>query len=93
MIQEFGDKETKLIWEGISSKKIPYKIQNVARRKLRMMNNTQDILDLIIPSPNNIEKLKGKLKEYYSIQINKQWRIIFKWKKNDMYEVKIIDDH
>jgi proteic killer suppression protein len=93
MIKEFGDKETNLIWEGIRSKKLPYEIQDIARRKLRMINNAQDILDLRIPPANNLEKLKGNLKEYYSIRINKQWRIIFKWKNNDAYDVKIIDYH
>jgi len=93
MIKEFGDKETNLIWEGIRSKKLPYEIQNIARRKMRMINNAQDILDLRIPPANNLEKLKGNLKEYYSIRINKQWRIIFKWKNNDAYDVKIIDYH
>lgn len=93
MIKKFGDKETNLIWEGIRSKKLPYEIQDIARRKLRMINNAQDILDLRIPPANKLEKLKGNLKEYYSIRINKQWRIIFKWKNNDTYDVKIIDYH
>ena len=93
MIKEFGDKETNLIWEGIRSKKLPYEIQNIARRKLRMLNNAQDITDLRIPPANNLEKLKGNLKEYYSIRINKQWRIIFKWKNYDAYDIKIIDYH
>jgi len=93
MIKEFGDKETELIWNGIRSKKLPNEIQDVARRKLRMINNSQDINDLRIPPANHLEKLKGELNEYYSIRINLQWRIIFNWRNNDAFDVKIIDYH
>lgn len=93
MIKEFGDKESEIIWKGIRSKKLPNKIQNVTRRKLRMLNNAQEVSDLRIPPANRLEKLKGDLKEYYSIRINNQWRIIFKWKNNDAYDVKIVDYH
>lgn len=58
-----------------------------------MINNAQNIGDLKIPPANNFEKLKGDLKEYYSIRINKHWRIIFKWKNNDAFDVQIIDYH
>jgi proteic killer suppression protein len=91
MIRSFGDKETKKIWEGIVSKKLPFDIQNVARRKLRMINSSQDINDLRIPPANRLEKLKGNLSSNYSIRINNQWRIIFEWKNDDAYEVKILD--
>ncbi len=89
----FGDKETERIWEGEISKKFPREIQDVARRKLRMINNSTDINDLRIPPANHLEKLKGDLKEYYSIRINKQWRIIFKWKNTNAFEISIIDYH
>lgn len=93
MIKEFGDNETKKIWNGIRSKKLPSEIQNVARRKLRMLNNAHDVTDLRIPPANRLERLKGDLKEYYSIRINNQWRVIFRWKNNDAYDVKIVDYH
>jgi toxin HigB-1 len=93
MIKEFGDKESEKIWDGTQSKKLPSEIQNVARRKFRMLNNAQNVNDLRIPPANRLEKLKGDLKEYYSIRINNQWRIIFQWKNNDAYDVKIIDYH
>ena len=89
MIKEFGNKETEKIWNGIRSKKLPSEIQNVARRKLRMLNNAFDISDLRIPPANRLEKLKGNLSEYHSIRINNQWRIVFKWLNDDAYEVKI----
>jgi len=93
MIKSFGDKEGEKIWNGIPSRKLPLEIQDVARRKLRMINNAQDIDDLRIPPSNRLEKLKGDLQDYYSIRINMQWRIIFKWVSNDAYETKIVDYH
>lgn len=93
MIKAFGDKETEKIWNGIRSKKLPGEIQNVARRKLRMLNNAVDINDLRIPPANRLEKLKSDLSEYHGMRINNQWRIIFKWLNNDAYDVKIVDYH
>ena len=93
MIKAFGNKETELIWIGIHSRKLPNEIQDIARRKLRMINSSQDINDLRIPPANHLEKLKGELFDYYSIRINIQWRIIFTWKNNDAYDVKILDYH
>ena len=93
MIKEFGDKESEKIWNGLSSKKLPIDIQNVARRKLRMINNSNDINDLRIPPANRLEKLKGNLSNYYSIRINNQWKIIFIWENNDAYDIKIVDYH
>ena len=93
MIISFGSKHTEQIWNGIRVKKFPNEIQNVARRKLRMLNNSLDISDLRIPPSNRLEKLTGKLKEFYSIRINKQWRIIFIWGDGNASEVEIIDYH
>lgn len=93
MIKVFGDKESEKIWNGIRSKKLPSEIQHVARRKLRMINNAQEVNDLRIPPANRLEKLKGDLKEYHNIRINNQWRIIFQWKNDDAYDVNIIDYH
>ena len=93
MIKTFGDKESEKIWNGIRSKKLPNEIQDVARRKLRMLNNAQDVNDLRIPPANRLEKLKGNLEDNYSIRINNQWRIIFQWFNNDSYDVKIVDYH
>ena len=93
MIKTFGDKESEKIWNGIRSKKLPNEIQDVARRKFRMLNNAQDVNDLRIPPANRLEKLKGNLEDYYSIRINNQWRIIFQWINNDSYDVKIVDYH
>lgn len=93
MIKSFGDKETEKIWNGIQSKKLPAEIQNVARRKLRMINNAQNVNDLRIPPANHLEKLSGNLSGLYSIRINNQWRIIFNWENDNAFEVQIIDYH
>jgi len=93
MIISFRTKETEKIWNGIRIKKLPNEIQNVGRRKMRMLNNSQDIADLRIPPSNRLEKLTENLKEYYSIRINKQWRIIFIWNSGNASEVEIVDYH
>jgi len=93
MIISFGSKETESIWNGVRLKKMPLDIQNVGRRKLRMLNNSQDLSDLRIPPSNRLEKLTGKLKDFYSIRINKQWRVIFKWSRGNASNVEIIDYH
>ena len=93
MIKAFDDRETEKIWNGIMSKKLPIEIQDIARRKLRMLNSAQNLSDLRIPPANKLEKLKGILQEFYSIRINNKWRIVFQWIGNDAYEVKIVDYH
>ncbi len=93
MILSFGDKETKKIWEGERIKKLSMELQEIARRKLRMLNNSQDLKDLLIPPANRLEKLSGNLKGFYSIRINNQWRVIFKWQSGNAKDVEIIDYH
>ncbi len=93
MIISFGNKETEKIWEGERVSGLPNEIQEKGRRKLRMINNSQDLRDLQVPSSNKLEKLKGDLKAYYSIRINDQWRILFKWDAGFASEVKIVDYH
>ncbi|TAL69830.1 MAG: plasmid maintenance system killer family protein [Bacteroidetes bacterium] len=93
MIISFGNKVTESIWNGDRVKNLPLEIQKVGRRKLRMLNNSQNLSDLRIPPSNRLEKLSGKLNEFYCIRINNQWRIIFKWIDGNAEEVFIIDYH
>ncbi len=93
MIISFGNPETEKIWNGVLVKKLPKQIQDIGRRKLRMLNNSIDLSDLKIPPSNRLEKLSGKLKKFYSIRINDQWRIIFKWEAGNASEVEILDYH
>lgn len=93
MLTSFGNKNTQKIWEGERVKGLPTEVQETARRKLRMLNNAQNLTDLKIPPSNRLEKLKGNLKYFYSIRVNDQWRIIFKWNNGNADEVELIDDH
>ena len=93
MIVSFGSKETEKIWQGQRVSKIPLTVQEIGRRKLRMINNAVDLADLRIPPANRREKLSGGLNNSYSIRINDQWRIIFKWNTGNASEIEIIDYH
>lgn len=93
MIISFGNKDTEKIWNGERVKSLPNEVQQIGRRKLRMLNNSQNLADLKIPPSNRLEKLSGNLKNFYSIRINDQWRIIFKWNNNHSSEVEIVDYH
>ncbi len=93
MITSFGSKETEKIWNGDRVKNLSLEIQQIGRRKLRMLNNSQNLIDLKIPPSNQLESLKGDRKGQYSIRINKQWRICFEWNEGNAYQVEIVDYH
>jgi len=93
MIISFRSKETEKVWYGEFSKKLPPDIQKIARRKLRMLNNSSTINDLRIPPSNMLESLKGDRKGQYSIRINDQWRICFEWENGHCLNVEIADYH
>ena len=93
MIVSFGSKETEKIWNGERVKNLPLEIQQIGRRKLRMLNNSQNMKDLRVPPSNKLEKLSGKMSDFYSIRINDQWRIVFKWDSSNASEVTIMDYH
>ena len=93
MILSFRSRETEKIWNGERVKNLPPDIQQIGRRKLRMLNNSQNLADLRIPPSNRLEKLSGKKNDFYSIRINDQWRIIFKWEDGNATEVTIMDYH
>ena len=93
MIKSFQDSENQRVFSGIKSRKLPDSIQNMARRKLRMLDHAHVIEDLRIPPENRLEHLSGNLQEFWSIRINIQWRIIFKWIEGKAHDVRIIDYH
>ena len=93
MIKSFKEKETEKIYRKEVSKKIPRGIQQVAIRKLRMINNAKNINDMRIPPANRLEKLSGNRKGQHSIRINDQWRVCFVWRSGEAYEVDITDYH
>lgn len=93
MIVSFGNTDTEKIWNGIRVKGLPGEVQEIGRRKLRMLNNSTNLIDLKVPPSNRLEKLSGRMKEFYSIRINDQWRITFRWKSGNAFEVEILDYH
>ncbi len=93
MIRAFADKEAEKTWQGTPSRRLPTDIQQVARRKLRMLNNAATLEDLRIPPANRLETLKGNRKSQHSIRINNQWRICFHWREGDAFDVEIVDYH
>lgn len=93
MIRNFADKEAQKIWDGMPSRRLPSDIQNVTRRKLRMLNNAATLDDLRMPPANRLESLKGNRKGRHCIRINDQWRICFRWADGDAHEVEIVDYH
>ena len=93
MITSFGTKETEKIWNGDRVKNLPQEIQQIGRRKLRMLNNSLNLIDLKIPPSNKLEKLSGKMNDFYSIRINDRWRIVFKWDNGNSSAVTIMDYH
>ena len=93
MIKSFRDKETEKIFNRQRSRKLPSDIQQIALRKLRMLNRSQSLQDLRTPPSNRLEKLSGNRQGQYSIRINNQWRICFIWQDSDAYNVEIVDYH
>ncbi|HET7413098.1 MAG TPA: type II toxin-antitoxin system RelE/ParE family toxin [Pararhizobium sp.] len=93
MIKSFADPETKLIWSGRRSRKLPPDIQAVALRKLRMLNQARSLSDMRIPPGNRLEALKGSRAGQHSIRINDQWRICFVWRDGGPENVSIVDYH
>ncbi len=93
VIESFGDSATESIYRGLRVRGLPGEIQERARRKLRMLNQARIVEDLQIPPGNRLEQLKGKLAGFWSIRINQQWRVIFRWEDGLKHEVKIIDYH
>lgn len=93
MIRSFADTETERVWKGERSPQLPTDIQQTARRKLRAVNRATAPRQLAIPSGNRFKVLKGDRKGTYSVRINDQWRITFRWSGGDAHDVRIEDYH
>jgi proteic killer suppression protein len=93
VIESLASEETKKIFLGKTSTKLPKDIQRTARRKLIYIDDAEDLQDLLAPPGNRLEKLKGARAGQYSIRINDQWRICFEWKNNKSKNVEIVDYH
>lgn len=93
MICSFRCKETKKIFERTYSRKLPHGIQDLAFRKLRMLHRSQNLDDLRVPPANRLEALQGDRKGTFSIRINAQYRLCFRWTEGHAYDVEIVDCH
>ena len=93
VIRTFKNEITEKIYQRLPSRKIPLDVQQVALRKLRMLNNAISIKDLRVPPANRLEKLTGDRIGQWSIRINDQWHICFEWRERDAYNVEIVDYH
>ena len=93
MIKSFTCKETERLFRREFSRKLPESIQQIAIRKLWMLDAAPDLAALRIPPSNHLEALRGERKGQYSIRINRQWRICFRWQTSDAYDVEIVDYH
>ena len=92
MIKPFGDRRTEALFADAFVREF-HGFARSAKRKLEAINAAASSTDLAVPPSNRLEKLRGQLSGYYSIRINDQWRVIFKWIDNHAYEVSITDYH
>jgi len=93
VINSFKDEETEKVYNAVRSKRLPADIQQTALRKLKYLNNTQDLNDLRIPPGNRLEALHGDRQGQHSIRINDQWRVCFTWNRTGADDVEIVDYH
>jgi proteic killer suppression protein len=93
VILSFASEETRKVYLGTVSTKLPRDIQRAARRKLLYLDDAEDLQDLLAPPGNHLEKLKGNRSGQYSIRINDQWRICFEWIDKKAKNVEIVDYH
>ncbi len=96
MISSFGDKLTEALYYGTAHKDLRRLLPEISRRalnKLDMINAAHDVLDLRSPPGNRLEMLQGDLAGMFSIRVNDQWRIVFRWQDGNAYEVRFADYH
>jgi len=93
VIKTFKDESTQKVYQRQVVRKLPLEIQQVALRKLRMINNAASLTDLRVSPANRLEKLSGDRTGQWSIRINDQWRVCFEWRDKDAYQVEIVDYH
>jgi proteic killer suppression protein len=93
MIKTFASKETQKLFQREVSRVLPMDIQRKARQKLEILDAAEKLDDLKAPPGNRLEKLSGNREGQHSIRINQQWRVCFRWKNGDCYDVEIVDYH
>lgn len=93
MIRDFANRDTELIWQGVRSRRLPEDVQRTGLRKLMYLDRARAIADLRAPPGNRLEQLRGDRDGQWSIRINDQWRICFRWVNGDAKNVEIVDYH
>ena len=93
MIRTFRDRNTQAVFQGEFVKRLDRRMQQRAREKLKYLDSAGDLRDLMVPPSNQLESLRGDRHGQYSIRINKQWRVCFRWKEGDAFDVEIVDYH
>ena len=93
MIRSFRDKDTERVFSRLPARRLPSDLTRAARRKLLILNAAEKLSDLRIPPGNRLEKLSGDRRGQYSIRINERWRICFRWRDGDAYDVETVDYH
>jgi proteic killer suppression protein len=93
VIKSFAEKLTAAVFAGEQVRKLPPEIQQTARRKLKLIDAAMSLDALRVPPSNRLELLKGDRKGQYSIRINLQWRVCFRWEKDGAADVEIVDYH
>jgi len=96
MIVSFGDRATEDLYHNrptSRARRFPEDVVGLALVKLDMLNGSAAVLDLRSPPGNRLEALKGDLKGFYSIRVNDQWRLVFRWEGNNALDVRLMDYH
>jgi proteic killer suppression protein len=93
MIESFGDERTEMIFDGVSVKKLSNDLQRQTWRRLQYLDAAQNLDQLRVPASNRLERKQGDLKDFYAIWVNRQWRIIFRWRNGNAHDVQLIDYH
>ncbi len=93
MIRTFADEETKRLFQREPVKRFPPPVRRRGLRKLLLVDAAESLNDLRVPPANRLEKLRGDREGQYSIRVNDQWRVCFRWEAGDAYDVEITDYH
>lgn len=93
MIRSFADRDTERVFNRDRCRKFSAEVQRAALRKLLLLDAAESPDDLRVPPGNRLEKLRGDREGQYSIRVNDQWRICFRWDAGDAHEVEIVDYH
>lgn len=93
MIRSFRDQESEKVFLRERSRRLPPDVQRVAQRKLALLDAADSLQDLRVPPGNRLESLSGSREGQYSIRVNDQWRLCFRWSGTDAHDVEITDYH